>query len=183
MKSTISSFLCDRLLTILIAFFLSSDYVLSFNFQTNVPRYLQKSNVASLEMKGKGSKVPINQRGEYLKQQRMMELKKQMESTKDEGVPVFKVYVRPKAGGLWIPCGDLGGDKRAKSLVEAWMSGFLADTYKTQIDQGIARSIISQEDTFVTNIIENYKPFRKFKKEDLVFGYKVEYPGMLTEFV
>lgn len=42
-----------------------------------------------------------------------------------DGVPVFKVYVRPKVGGLWIPCGDLAGDSRATSLVNAWMSGML----------------------------------------------------------
>jgi hypothetical protein len=33
-------------------------------------------------MKGKGGKIPINQRGEYLKQQRMMESKNQMEQEK-----------------------------------------------------------------------------------------------------
>jgi Family of unknown function (DUF6523) len=132
---------------------------------------------SSLEMKGKGSRVPINQRGEYMKQQKMMEMRKQLETSKPEGVPVFKVFVRPKAGGLWIPVGDLAGDKRATSLVNAWMSGFLTDTYKNQLDMGVAKSIFSQDDAFAKNIIENYKPFNKFKKDDLVFGYKVEFEG------
>lgn len=93
-------------------------------------------------------------------------------------MPVFKVFVRPKVGGLWIPCGDLAGDQRATALVNAWMSGFLEGTYKSQLDQGIARSIFNQEDTFVTGLIENYKPFKKFTKEDLEFGYKIDFPGL-----
>jgi len=99
-----------------------------------------------LEMKGKGKRVPIDQRGEFLKQQRMLEARAAVEKDKPDGVPVFKVFVRPVAGGLWIPCGDLAGDQRATALVNAWMSGFLTDMYKGQLDQGIARSIFSQED-------------------------------------
>lgn len=101
-----------------------------------------------------------------------------MESSTAEGVPVFQVFVRPKAGGLWIPAGDLAGDNRATALVNAWMSGFLTETYKKQLDQGIAKSIFAQEDAFAKGIIENYKPFRKFKKEDLAFGYKVKFAGL-----
>lgn len=41
-------------------------------------------------MKGKGGKIPINQRGEYLKQQRMMESKNQMEQEK---VPRYYFYL------------------------------------------------------------------------------------------
>ena len=129
-------------------------------------------------MKGKGGRVPVNQRGEYLKQQRMMEARAQMTANKVEGVPVFKVFVRPKAGGLWIPCGDLAGDQRATALVNAYMSGFMSEMYEGQIRQGIAKSIFSQEDQFVSGLIENYKPFKKFTKDDLQFGYKVEYEGL-----
>lgn len=146
----------------------------AFNVATN--RIARRS--AFLEMKGKGGRIPITQRGEYMKQQKMMELKKQMEGDSKEDVAVFQVYVRPKAGGLWIPVGDLAGDKRATSVVNAWMSGFLTDTYKNQLDQGVAKSVFAQGDAFATNIIENYKPFRKFAKEDLQFGYKVKYPGL-----
>ena len=147
----------------------------AFNIQTS---QRIRDNGNAITMKGKGGKVPINQRGEFLKQQRMMESKNQMEKEKPDGVPVFKVYVRPKVGGLWIPCGDLAGDKRALSLVNAWMSGFLTDVYRGQLDAGIARSIFSQEDSFAMNIIENYKPFRKYTKADLQFGYKIDFPGL-----
>jgi hypothetical protein len=141
-----------------------------------------RTNVASLVMKGKGSRIPINQRGEFMKRQKMLEQKENLDKAaavnKKEGVPVFKVFVRPKAGGLWIPCGDLAGDQRATALVNAWMSGFMSDMYKGQLDSGIARSIFSQEDSFAQNIIENFKPFRKLKKEDLEFGFKVEFEGL-----
>jgi len=132
----------------------------------------------TLEMKGKGGRVPIDQRGEFIKQQRMMEMREKMQEQKKEGVPVFKVFVRPKVGGLWIPCGDLAGDQRATALVNAWTSGFMTDMYKGQLDQGIARSIFSQEDTFVKGLLENFKPFKKFKPEDLEFGYKIDFEGL-----
>ena len=134
---------------------------------------------STLVMKqGKGGRVPIDQRGEFMKQQKMMELKKQMQGTKPSDVPVFKVFVRPKAGGVWIPCGDLAGDNRATALVNAWMSGFMVDMYRGQLDSGIARSIFAQEDSFAQNIITNYKPFRKFTKDDLEFGYKIDFAGL-----
>lgn len=161
--------------------FATSLEVTSFGISHSmVARTTTRSHVGSMEMKGKGGRVPIDQRGEFLKQQRMMEARDQMLSkqNRDSGVPVFKVFVRPRAGGLWIPCGDLQGDNRATALVNAWMSGFMTDMYKGQLDQGIARSIFSQEDTFVTGLIENYKPFRKFTKEDLQFGYKIDFPGL-----
>lgn len=135
-----------------------------------------KVNVGSMQMKGR--KVPIDQRGEFIKQQRILEQKRQLETEKPEGVPIFKIFVRPKAGGLWIPCGDLAGDKRATAVVNAWMSGFMSDMYRDQLDQGIARSLFSQEDSFVQGLIENYKPFKKFTKDQLQFGYKVDFEGL-----
>ena len=131
-----------------------------------------------LEMKGKGNRVPIDQRGEYMKQQRMLEMREKMQSTKASGVPVFKVFVRPKVGGLWIPCGDLAGDQRATALVNAWTAGFMQGMYKDQLDQGIAKSIFAQEATFISGLIENYKPFKKFKPADLEFGYKIDFEGL-----
>ena len=147
-------------------------------FNVGGVRKYAASSRGVLTMKGKGGRVPVNQRGEYLKQQRMMEARAQMTANKVEGVPVFKVFVRPKAGGLWIPCGDLAGDQRATALVNAYMSGFMSEMYEGQIRQGIAKSIFSQEDQFVSGLIENYKPFKKFTKDDLQFGYKVEYEGL-----
>lgn len=151
--------------------------ILSFNINTYNVR--SNSNRLLLEMKGKGNRVPIDQRGEFLKRQRMMEVQKEMYKTKaDSSVPIFKVFVRPKAGGLWIPCGDLAGDQRSSALVTAWMSGFMADMYKGQLDNGIAKSLFTQEDAFVKNIVENFKPFKRFTKDDLEFGYKIEFTGL-----
>ena len=139
---------------------------------------VKRTTVHSLTMKGKGNRVPIDQRGEYMKQQRMMEVKAKMEKEKPTGVPIFKIFVRPKAGGLWIPCGDLAGDPRATALVNAWLSGFMEDMYKSQLDKGVAKSIFTQEDAFIKGLIENYKPFKKFTKDDLQFGYKVDFEGV-----
>jgi hypothetical protein len=85
-------------------------------------------------------------------------------------------------GGIWIPCGDLAGDDRAKSLVNAWKSGFMTDMYRQNIEQGIARSVFNQEDSFVKGITENFKPFRKLTKKDLEFGFKVEFEGVEEKF-
>jgi hypothetical protein len=166
---------CGLVLCVLALFFVSTIAFNGARMATNIRRISSRSE---LTMKGKGGKVPVNQRGEYMKQQRMMDQKAQMEMGKKEGVPVFKVFVRPRAGGLWIPCGDLAGDERATALVNAYMSGFMTDMYKTQIRQGIAKSVFSQEDAFVNGLIENYKPFRKFTKNDLQFGFKVDYEGL-----
>lgn len=144
--------------------------------QPQQPQQLQRSRF--LEMKGKGNRVPIDQRGEFMKQQRMLEMREKMKSTKAAGVPVFKVFVRPKVGGLWIPCGDLAGDQRATALVNAWTAGFMSGMYKEQLDQGIAKSIFSQESTFINGLIENYKPFKRFKPADLEFGYKIDFEGL-----
>ena len=43
---------------------------------------------------------------------------------------------------------------------------------------GVAKSISAQDDAFAKNIIENYKPFKKFSKEDLQFGYKIKFIGL-----
>jgi len=55
----------------------------------------------------------------------------------------------------------------------------MTDMYKGQLDKGIARSVRAQEDTFVKGITENYKPFKKFTKEDLEFGYKIKFKVFL----
>eukprot|EP01035_Chromulina_nebulosa_P018180 gene18180-23838_t len=133
-------------------------------------------------MKGKGGKIPIDQRGEFMKRQKIQEYREQVEKNKPTGVPIFKIFVRLKTGGMWLPCGDLAGDARAASLVNAWTSGFLTDVYKGQLDSGVARSIFSQEDSFVKSIVENYKPFRKCTKAELEFGYKVDFPGVTEKF-
>jgi hypothetical protein len=133
---------------------------------------------STLEMKGKGGRVPIDQRGEFMKRQRMIAAKAQIDSQKRTDVPVFNIFVRPKVGGLWIPCGDLAGDQSATALVNGWMSGFMGDMYKGQLENGVAKAIFNQGDGFTNNLIENYKPFKKFTKDDLEFGYKITFPGL-----
>ena len=99
-------------------------------------------------------------------------------------VPVFQVFTRPKAGGLWIPVGDLQGDERSSAVVTAWMEGFLgmSDMYKGELDRGIARSVFGNDNAFAKNIIENYKPFKRYGPGDLEFGYKVKFPGLEEKF-
>lgn len=134
-----------------------------------------------MTMKGKGNRIPMDKRGEYMKQKQIMEAREQIQSNRAKGVPVFKVFVRPKTGGFWVPCGDLVGDNRATSLVNAWLSGFLEDMYKSQLDKGVARSIYSQEDSFVKSITENFRPYKKFTKEQLQFGYKIDFEGVVEK--
>ena len=69
-------------------------------------------------------------------------------------------------------------EANATALVNAYMSGFMSEMYEGQIRQGIEKSIFSQEDQLVSGMIENYKPFKKFTKDDLQLGYKVEYEGL-----
>jgi len=151
---------------------------------------LTRATRGTLEMKGKGKRVPIDQRGEYIKRQRMIDqresmLNPQTPTTPDgKPVPVFQVFTRPKAGGLWIPVGDLQGDERSSAVVTAWMEGFLgmSDMYKGELDRGIARSVFGNDNAFAKNIIENYKPFKRYGPGDLEFGYKVKFPGLEEKF-
>lgn len=140
-----------------------------------------RENVGNMIMKGKGNRVPIDRRGEYKKQKEIMEAKEKFESSRSKDSPIFKVFVRPKTGGFWISCGDLVGDTRATALVNAWLSGFLEDMYKSQLDKGVARSIYSQEDSFVKSITENFRPYKKYTKDQLQFGYKIEFAGVVEK--
>lgn len=151
---------------------------------------LRASARANLEMKGKGKRVPIDQRGEFIKRQRMIDQRESMLNpqtpTGPDGkpVPVFQVFTRPKVGGLWIPVGDLQGDERSTAVVTAWMEGFLgmSDMYKGELDRGIARSVYGNDNAFAKNIIENYKPFKRYTTTDLEFGYKIKFPGLEEKF-
>ena len=49
------------------------------------------STKLQLEMKGKGKRVPIDQRGEFIKRQRILEAQAKIEQSKPSGVPIFKV--------------------------------------------------------------------------------------------
>jgi len=51
-----------------------------------------------LEMKKKGGKVPIQQRGEFMRRQKIIDQKEayDRENSKVTDVPVFEVFARPK---------------------------------------------------------------------------------------
>ena len=99
---------------------------LSEGFSLGLSSPLQLSYRRSLEMKGKGGRVPIDQRGEFIKRQKIMEQREVLRpQVKKDGNPVFQVFVRPRAGGLWLPVGDLQGDQRSAAVVTAWMEGFV----------------------------------------------------------
>ena len=42
--------------------------------------------------------------------------------------------------------------------------------------------MFNQEDAFVKGFTENFKPFKKLTKNDLEFGYKVEFAGVKEKF-
>ena len=54
----------------------------------------------------------------------------------------------------------------------------MSDMYKGELDRGIARSVFGQENAFAKNIIENYKPFKKYQTSDLSFGYNIKFAGL-----
>lgn len=176
----------------LLALFLLSCVLTSlqaFQLSPRTPATWTRATRGTLEMKGKGSRVPIDQRGEFIKRQRMIEQREAMTNpttTTPDGkpAPVFQVFTRPKAGGLWIPVGDLQGDERSSAVVTAWMEGFLGmeGMYKGELDRGIARSVFGNDNAFAKNIIENYKPFKRYGPGDLEFGYKVKFPGLEEKF-
>lgn len=138
------------------------------------------NHVGGMDMKRKGKRVPIQDRGEYMKRQRILDARaadSQQRGLDDDSIPTFQVFARPRQGGLWIPAGDLKGDERATALCNAVMSGFMTSMYEGQLTQGIARSIFAQGDTFAQSLIDNYKPFSKLEAADIQFGYKVKYEG------
>jgi hypothetical protein len=94
-----------------------------------------------------------------------------------DAVLTFEVHVRLKAGGLWVPVGNLKGDNRATALCIACIGAFMTDMYRGQLNAGVARSIMANWDNLAQGLIENYKPFRKLGKDDIIFGIKVKYEG------
>ncbi len=54
----------------------------------------------------------------------------------------------------------------------------MTDFYRGQIERGIAASVYNQEDEFVKGVTENFKPFKGMTKDELEFGFKVEFEGV-----
>jgi len=101
----------------------------------------------------------------------------QREMLKD-GLPVFQVYVRSKISQIWFPLAALKGDQRAQSLVNAYMSGFLTDLYKNNLETGIAKSVMQQRDSLCEQVPKNVPPLKKTEKSNLEFGFKILYEGL-----
>jgi len=128
---------------------------------------------------GKGKNPNISMRGELKKRAEMERMRDQMFGDDSDGVPVFTVYVRSKKGQVWYPGGSLKGDDRSKSLVESWRDNtlMLKDQYKNSLDGGMAQSIFSDKQKFVSSLVKMY-PQLKNSKDDLEFGYQVKVPGL-----
>lgn len=71
-----------------IAIFLTimNNLVSGFNMASRI-----RSQSAKLNIEMKGRKVPIDQRGQYVKNQRIMEAQAEMMKNKPTDVPIFKV--------------------------------------------------------------------------------------------
>lgn len=139
---------------------------------------VRRSVCGDLQM-GKGKNPNISMRGELKKRAEMERMRDQMFGDDSDGVPVFTVYVRSKKGQVWYPGGSLKGDDRSKSLVESWRDNtlMLKDQYKNSLDGGMAQSIFSDKQKFVSSLVKMY-PQLKNSKDDLEFGYQVKVPGL-----
>ena len=116
-------------------------------------------------------------------EQQAKEAKERIRKEKAAGVPIFRIFAKPKVGGVWLPCGEFVGEKRATAVVNAWMTGFMEKMYKTQLDQVVARSLYSQGDMFTKSVAANYHllqgGYRKVgDKNELDFGYIVDCLGL-----
>lgn len=75
---------------ILLCFALLSIVELITSFSLSSSKSIVQTRL-QLEMKGKGKRVPIDQRGEFVKRQRILEAQAEMDKRKPTGVPIFKV--------------------------------------------------------------------------------------------
>lgn len=55
------------------------------------PARIRTESLSRLNIEMKGRKVPIDQRGQYVKNQRMLEAQAEIDKNKPTGVPIFKV--------------------------------------------------------------------------------------------
>ncbi len=158
------------------AFFvmLCGDFVRSFQCQRGTVTNHQSRTTLLM-----GKKIPIQFRGEMRKYEKASRAKAAYDANLPKDVPVFNIFAKGNGSFYdWVPCGSFVGEKSAGNLVNAWSSGFMTDMYKNQLDQGIARSIFSQEEALVKAIQENVRIYRKLPKEQIIFGYKIEFEGL-----
>jgi len=139
---------------------------------------VRRSVCGDLQM-GKGKNPNISMRGELKKRAEMERMREQMFGDDSDGFPVFTIYVRSKTGQVWYPGGSLKGDARSKSLVESWRDNtlMLKGQYKGSLDGGMAKSIFSDKEKFVSSLLKMYPQLKK-SRDELEFGYKVKIPGL-----
>mmetsp|Transcript_16029 Transcript_16029/g.52196 ORF Transcript_16029/g.52196 Transcript_16029/m.52196 type:complete len:230 (-) Transcript_16029:83-772(-) len=138
--------------------------------------------VIEMKRKGKSGQMPgAPGRGpnpQMVEQQRQYE--KMMREREDSGMPTFELYVRGPNSPSWYPTGALGGDDQSRQLVDSWMGNFLSDQAKGAIDRGVATSLFQDKDGFVKKVVGQYPQLKK-SKNDLKFGYKISYKGLLEK--
>ena len=148
---------------------------------------------STLEMKkgrgGGGSNPFLNRRtGGGVPRKKLKEvkvMKEKMEKEKAEriaqGMPAFKIFAAYKRGGEWKPCAEMFGDQKSAALVKLWMNGFMGDMSKKMLDQGVAKSLFTNNEKFIDSVVANFPPiggYQKLSKEEAMFGYTIEYPGL-----
>lgn len=142
-----------------------------------------RNGVAGLVAKKGKPSVPINQRGGFVQQQKMMEARQAMVPDANSGLPVFNLFVQTPRANIWYPCGAFQGDDQSKNLMDAWLGNSLGmgGMVKNQIDRSVAATIFGQGEEnrrqLVQNIVKQYPALKSAQKE-LVFGYKIQYPGL-----
>jgi len=132
--------------------------------------------------KGKG--VPIQNRGNQVAQEKMQERMGQMKP-KQNGYPLFNLYVQTQRKNMWYPCGAFSGDDRSKSLVDGWIANALnlGGMVKGNIDKSVAASLFADPTATakLTDQVLRMYPALKANKAGLEFGYKIEYEALTTK--
>lgn len=59
----------------------------------------------------KGRRIPIQLRGQFLQQQKMMQQREEMNKLRSKDLPTFVILVRVSDGSPWLPVGQLVGDQ------------------------------------------------------------------------
>jgi hypothetical protein len=129
-----------------------------------------------MEMKRKGkANVPIAQRGMYNKVRQADEVLQQQKEMQESGMPVFELFTRVAGKGVWYPCGNLGGDERARTTIDGWVSGgWLEGVYQETICKGVADSVLSDRQRLVDQVTRMYPQLKK-TQANLEFGFKIAY--------
>eukprot|EP01031_Cornospumella_fuschlensis_P022540 gene22540-27509_t len=129
----------------------------------------------------KGRKVPVQYKDQFRRQQEIMDAQMAYQSARPKDVPIFRLYARGKVpseiGNPWTPIGELVGDQKSLTLVNAYMSGFLSGFYKSQIDRGVRASVYENPEgmKYANSLTSRYKPFKNYTIYDVQLGYEIDF--------